>query len=177
VGAEVVLHEHTLHSLFKANAVRLQLHALAYSLANFLRTLALPAEIAQWSMTTLRERLAKIGAKIVRHGRSITFQMAEVVVPRQLFEKILTAIAALRRRPPDAEDRPRLRLSGYQQERRAPMQARGLRFSLSQRSSVSRQGVSRLPSGITVAGRPDRWLSCLRGAELAVHRGNTGLIG
>ena len=85
---------------FKANAVRLQLHALAYNLANFLRTLALPPEIAQWSMTTLRERLVKIGAKIVRHGRSITFQMAEVMVPRQLFEKILTAIAALRRLPP-----------------------------------------------------------------------------
>jgi hypothetical protein len=47
---------------FAANAVRLQLHALAYNLANFLRTLALPAEVAQWSMTTLRERLVKIGA-------------------------------------------------------------------------------------------------------------------
>jgi len=46
---------------FKANAVRLQLHALAYNLANFLRTLALPPEVAQWSMTTLRERLVKIG--------------------------------------------------------------------------------------------------------------------
>jgi hypothetical protein len=66
---------------FKANAVRLQLHALAYNLANFLRTLALPPEIAQWSMSTLRERLVKIGAKIVRHGRSITFQMAEVMCP------------------------------------------------------------------------------------------------
>jgi hypothetical protein len=34
---------------FAANAVRPQLHALAYNLANFLRTLALPPEIAQWS--------------------------------------------------------------------------------------------------------------------------------
>jgi hypothetical protein len=84
---------------FAANAVRLQLHALAYNLANFLRTLALPAEVAQWSLTTLRERLVKIGAKIVRHGRSITFQMAEVVVPRGLFQQILTAIAALRPLP------------------------------------------------------------------------------
>jgi len=81
---------------FKANAVRLQLHALAYNLANFLRTLALPVEVEQWSMTTLRDRLVKIGAKIVRHSRSITFQMAEVMVPRGLFEKILSAIAALR---------------------------------------------------------------------------------
>jgi hypothetical protein len=38
-------------------------------------------------MTTLRDRLAKIGAKIVRHSRFITFQMAEVMVPRDLFEK------------------------------------------------------------------------------------------
>ena len=85
---------------FKANAVRLQLHALAYNLANFLRTLALPAEVAQWSLSTLRDRLVKIGAKIVRHGRSITFQMAEVMVPRALFQKILAAIAALRPLPP-----------------------------------------------------------------------------
>jgi hypothetical protein len=81
---------------FAGNAVRLQLHALAYNLANFLRTLALPPEVTQWSMTTLRERLVKIGAKIVRHGRSIAFQMADVMMPRDLFQKILGAIAALR---------------------------------------------------------------------------------
>ncbi len=85
---------------FAANAVRLQLHALAYNLANFLRTLALPAEVAQWSLSTLRDRLVKIGAKIVRHGRSITFQMADVMVPHALFQKILAAIAALRPLPP-----------------------------------------------------------------------------
>lgn len=71
---------------FAANAERLQPHALAYSLANFLRTLTLPEAVGHWSMTTLRERLAKIGAKIVRHGRSITFQMAEVMVTRNLFQ-------------------------------------------------------------------------------------------
>lgn len=42
---------------FGHNAVRLQLHALAYNIANFLRTLALPKEIEQWSLTTLREKL------------------------------------------------------------------------------------------------------------------------
>ena len=87
---------------FAANAVRLQLHALAYNLANFLRTLALPDEVKHWSLTTLRDRLVKIGAKIVRHGRSITFQMAEVMVPRALFQQILAAIAALRPLPPPA---------------------------------------------------------------------------
>jgi len=55
--------------------------------------------VAHWSMTTLRNRLVKIGAKIVRHGRSITFQKAEVMVPRQLLQKILAAIAARRPLP------------------------------------------------------------------------------
>ncbi len=86
-------------SRFAANVVRLQLHALAYNLANFLRTLALPEEVKHWSLTTLRDRLVKIGAKMVRHGRSIVFQMAEVMVPRILFQKILAAIAALRPKP------------------------------------------------------------------------------
>ena len=84
---------------FAANAVRLQLHGLAYNLANFLRTLALPETVKQWSMTILRDRLVKIGARIVRHGRSITFQMAEVMVSRALFRQILVAIAALRPLP------------------------------------------------------------------------------
>ena len=39
---------------FRDNAVRLQLHALAYNLANFMRTLALPKEVEHWSLTTLR---------------------------------------------------------------------------------------------------------------------------
>jgi hypothetical protein len=65
--------------------VRFQLLALAYNLANFLRSLALPDPIAQWSLTTLRERLVKIGARIVRHGRYLVFQLAEVAVPRAVF--------------------------------------------------------------------------------------------
>lgn len=44
-------------------------------------------------MTTLRERLVKIGARIVRHGRFITFQMAKVMVPRGLFKKFFALIA------------------------------------------------------------------------------------
>ena len=84
---------------FAANAVRLQLHALAYNLGSFLRTLALPDAVKQWSLTTLRERLVKIGARIVRHGRSVIFQMAEVMVPRGLFREILAAVAALRPSP------------------------------------------------------------------------------
>ncbi len=58
---------------FRNNEVQLQLHALAYNLGNFSRTLALPKELAHWSLTTLREKLVKIGAKVVSHGRYITF--------------------------------------------------------------------------------------------------------
>jgi hypothetical protein len=47
------------------------------TLANFLRTLALPEQVEQWSLTTLREKLVKIGARIVRHGRYVVFQLAE----------------------------------------------------------------------------------------------------
>jgi hypothetical protein len=69
---------------FAANAVRLQLHALAYNFANFIRTLALPEAVKQWSMTSLKEKLIKIGAKVVRHGRYVIFQMAKVAVPKEL---------------------------------------------------------------------------------------------
>jgi hypothetical protein len=82
--------------------VRLQLHALAYNLGNFLRTLALPEGIKQWSLTSLREKLVKIGAKVVRHGRYVIFQMAEVAVPRELFHEILRLIGELRQQPPPA---------------------------------------------------------------------------
>jgi hypothetical protein len=84
---------------FAANAVRLQLHALAYNLGNFLRTLATPEPIENWSMTTLKEKLIKIGAKVVSHGRYVAFQMAEVAIPRNLFADILRLIAELRPPP------------------------------------------------------------------------------
>ncbi len=58
------------------------MHVLAYNMSNFLRTLALPDEVEHWSLTTLREKLVKIGAKVVRHGRYVTFQLAEVAIPR-----------------------------------------------------------------------------------------------
>ena len=44
----------------------------------------MPKEVEHWSMTTLRDKLVKIGAKVVRHGRYVTFQLAEVAVPRDL---------------------------------------------------------------------------------------------
>ena len=77
---------------FDANQVRLQLHVLAYNLGNFLRRLALPASVKHWTLMTLRDKLIKIGAKMVRHARYITFQLAEVAIPRWLYRTILDRI-------------------------------------------------------------------------------------
>jgi hypothetical protein len=84
---------------FAANVVRLQLHALAYNLANFMRTLATPEAIERWSLTSLRERLIKTGARLVRHGRYAVFQLAEAALPRAVFAGILGLINGLRDPP------------------------------------------------------------------------------
>jgi hypothetical protein len=89
-------------ALAAANAVRLQLHALGYNLGDFMRTLAMPRAAEPWSLTSLREKLIKIGAKVVSHGRYVTFQMAEVVVSGQMFADILSLIARLRAPPTPA---------------------------------------------------------------------------
>ena len=81
---------------FKDNQTRLQLFALAYNLANFLRRLALPPAVRHWSLTTLREKLVKIGAKVVRHAGYVTFQLAEVAISSKLFRQILDRIRRLR---------------------------------------------------------------------------------
>ena len=76
--------------------MRLRLFALACTLANFLRRLILPRPVKHWSLTTLREKLIKIGAKVVTHARYVIFQMAEVAVPERLFRTILARIRRLR---------------------------------------------------------------------------------
>jgi hypothetical protein len=86
---------------FEANQVRLQLHVLAYNLGNFLRTVALPPSVKHWTLTTLRDKLIKVGGKMVRHARYVTFQLAEVAVPRRRYRTILDRIrqfAAIPRR-------------------------------------------------------------------------------
>jgi hypothetical protein len=81
---------------FVDNQVRLQLFVLAYNLGNFLRQAVLPQAVRHWTLTTLREKLIKIGAKVVRHSRKIVFQMAEVAIPRELFQTILERIGRLK---------------------------------------------------------------------------------
>ena len=65
-----------------------------------MRTLALPDTVQQSSLTTLREKLIKIGTKVVRHVRYVIFQTAEVAIPKDLFADILRRIDQLRPNPP-----------------------------------------------------------------------------
>jgi len=81
---------------FVSNQVRLWLFVLAYNLGNFLRRLVLPRKIKHWSLRSLLVKLIKIGAKIVRHSRYVTFQMAEVMIDKRLFAEILSRIKRLR---------------------------------------------------------------------------------
>ena len=83
---------------FRDNEVRLQLHALA----SFLRCIELPEAIADWSLTSLQLKLIKIGARVVRHARSITFQLAEVAVTGPMIKAVLAAIRRLRAPPASA---------------------------------------------------------------------------
>jgi hypothetical protein len=53
-----------------------------------------PEPIKDWSLTTLKEKLIKIGAQVVNHGRYVAFQMAEVAIP------VLRLVSELR--PPPA---------------------------------------------------------------------------
>ena len=82
--------------LFRDNQLRLQLFGLAYNLGNFLRQLALPKAVKHWSLTPLREKLIKIGARVVQKARYVTFQLAKVAVLRRLFAQILRRFERLR---------------------------------------------------------------------------------
>src|SRR4051794_6818611 len=84
---------------FKDNQARLQLFDLAYNLADLLRQLALPGPVRTGTLTTLREKLIKMGAKVVHHAKAVTFQLAEVVVPRAVFAAILRRIGRPRAAP------------------------------------------------------------------------------
>jgi hypothetical protein len=84
---------------FKDNAVRLALFVLAYNLGNLLRRLVLPREMATWSLTSLKDRVIKVGARLVKHARRLVFQMAEVSLTRGMLAQILEKIRRLEPSP------------------------------------------------------------------------------
>jgi hypothetical protein len=80
---------------FRANEVRLLLGVIAYNLGNLLRRLVLPVAIQSWSLTSLQQRLFKTGARLVRHARCFTLQLAESYLTGSLFRQILQRIERL----------------------------------------------------------------------------------
>jgi hypothetical protein len=114
-------------------------HALAYNLGNFMRTLAMPKAVEPWSLTSLRDKLIKIGAMVVSPGRYVTFQMAEIAVSRQMFADILRLIAR-----PRAPARESMRLWG--QMRQGPRERCAL--------MRAEQRVPRLGAGQNAASTP-----------------------
>ncbi len=81
------------------NKVRLQLHARAYNQAAFLRCIELPEAMVDWSLTSLQLKLIKMGARVVRDARAVTFQLAEVAVTGPMVRVVLAAIRRLRAPP------------------------------------------------------------------------------
>ena len=67
---------------------------LSYNLSNFMRTLAMPKAVEPSSLTSPREKLIKLGAKVVSHSRHVTFQMAEVAVPRHMSLMLIARLGA-----------------------------------------------------------------------------------
>ena len=55
--------------------------------------------MANWSLTSLQLKLIKMGARVVRHARAITFQLAEVAITGRMVSAILAAIRRLRAPP------------------------------------------------------------------------------
>src|SRR5262245_15838807 len=75
-----------------ANEVRPQLGVIAYNFGNLLRRLVLPVAIQSWSLTSLQQRLFKIGGRLIRHARHFTLQLAESYLTRPMFRPIVARI-------------------------------------------------------------------------------------
>ena len=84
---------------FRANEFRLLLGVIAYNLGNLLRRLVLPVAIQRWSLTSLQQRLFKTGARLIRHARHFTLQLAESDLTESLFRQILQRIERFAWRP------------------------------------------------------------------------------
>jgi len=80
---------------FRANEVRLWLSVIAYNLGNLWRRLALPAAVANWSLTSLQQRLVKTGGRLIKHARYRWLLLAENHLTRRLFGGMQRRIVTL----------------------------------------------------------------------------------
>ncbi|MCM1552990.1 MAG: transposase, partial [Butyrivibrio sp.] len=76
-------------------ANRLQLHALAYNLFNWFRRIALAANIRKLRIDTVRLKLIKIAARVVRSARYITFKLCSSCPYKKEFYETLQNIKQL----------------------------------------------------------------------------------
>ena len=72
---------------------------MAADVAGYSRLMGDDEEGTLAALTAHRAELIEIGAKVVRHGRCVTFQLAEVAIPQRLFAEILRLIDGLRPKP------------------------------------------------------------------------------
>ena len=68
---------------------------LAYNLGNLLRRVAVPKAIQDWSLRGVQVKIIKVGARLVRHTLRPVSKLAEVVVPRALFQGVMDRIGRL----------------------------------------------------------------------------------
>src|SRR5262249_22130391 len=89
-----------------------------------MRTLAIFEAVEPWSLTSPREKLIKIGAKVGSHGRCVTFRMAGVAVWRDMPVAIAALIAGLPGRPSRQHEVRGVENGPRQQQRCASMSQR-----------------------------------------------------
>lgn len=83
-------------SAYRANAFRLQLHALAYNLLVLFRRLVLRGTaLASATIGTIRLRLLKVGARVLRSVRRLWFHIASGWPGQPLFLELLDRVAAI----------------------------------------------------------------------------------
>jgi hypothetical protein len=78
------------------NANRFQVRVLAYNIFNFFRRLTLPKTMRRHMVDTIRLKLIKIAARVVRSGRYVTFKLCSSSPYKNEFYKTLENIRGLR---------------------------------------------------------------------------------
>jgi hypothetical protein len=86
---------------FCANAFRLLVHTLAYAIVVLFReAVASVPEVATATVSTLRQRLWKLGARVVSSPRRIWLHLSESWPYRELWGRVLTAVQTFVRQVP-----------------------------------------------------------------------------
>ena len=71
----------------------------ACSGSNFLSGLTLPESVEHWLLRSVQTRLISIGGRLVRHALRLVFQLAEVTVPKEVFNEVLARTGKFRPEP------------------------------------------------------------------------------